>query len=150
MLKHSGEVNCVTFIADDKHILSGSVDKNISEWPTSEDAGLSYNRLKDGLMKEQATHQAQAYSGFKVWPTAEKVLIIDIDFDANDHIAYANHAIVMARKSNWDQAFLDAFRSVSIQPSLVGHISKGIALCGKSRFWPQGYHLTHPCLQTEI
>jgi WD40 repeat protein len=57
IFKHSGEVNCVTFSADDKHILSGGVDEKISEWPTSEDATLSKDGPKDGLMKEEVTHQ---------------------------------------------------------------------------------------------
>ncbi|KAG2130190.1 WD40-repeat-containing domain protein [Suillus bovinus] len=63
VFKHSGEVNCVTFSADGKHVLSGGVDKKISEWPVSEDA-LPEDSSNDGLMKEQAT-QAQAYSDFK-------------------------------------------------------------------------------------
>jgi len=67
------------------------------------------------------------------WPTAEKVLNLDIDADAKDHTAYANRAFVMARKCNWGQALQDAIQSVSIQPSLAGHISKGIALCGKKQ-----------------
>ncbi|KAG2055872.1 WD40 repeat-like protein, partial [Suillus hirtellus] len=36
IFKHSGELNCVTFSVGDKHILSGGVDKKISEWPISE------------------------------------------------------------------------------------------------------------------
>ncbi|KAG2054938.1 WD40 repeat-like protein [Suillus hirtellus] len=146
IFKHSGEVNCVTFSADGKRILSGGADKKISEWPTSEDA-FPEDGSKDGLMKEQATHQAQAYSVNVLamnstvrnaciagdWPTAEKVLNLDIDADAKDHAAYANRAFVMARKCNWGQALQDAIQSVSIQPSLVGHISKGIALCGKKQ-----------------
>ncbi|KAG1862875.1 WD40-repeat-containing domain protein, partial [Suillus tomentosus] len=32
IFKHSGELNCVTFSVGDKHILSGGVDKKISEW----------------------------------------------------------------------------------------------------------------------
>jgi hypothetical protein len=103
---------------------------------------------KDGLMKEQATHKAQACSDFKILamksavrnaclvgdlPTAVKVLNIDIDASTNDHNAYANRAFVMARTCNWDQALFDAIQSVSIQPSFAGHISKGIALCGKKQ-----------------
>ncbi|KAG0693965.1 WD40-repeat-containing domain protein [Suillus ampliporus] len=64
VFKHSGEVNCVTFSADGRHILSGGVDKKISEWPASEDALLEVG-LKDGLMKMQVTRQAQAYSDCK-------------------------------------------------------------------------------------
>ncbi|KAG1793138.1 uncharacterized protein HD556DRAFT_522194 [Suillus plorans] len=37
----------------------------------------------------------------------------------------------MARKHNWDRALQDAINSISIQPSLIGYISDGIALCGK-------------------
>ncbi|KAG1801981.1 quinon protein alcohol dehydrogenase-like superfamily [Suillus subaureus] len=61
IFKHSGEVNCVTFSADGKHVLSGGVDKKISEWPISEDA-LPENDPKDGLMTEQATHQVSSFS----------------------------------------------------------------------------------------
>jgi WD40 repeat protein len=56
IFKHSGKVDCVTFSADDKHILSGGVDKKISEWPTSENT-LPEDGPNDGLMKEQVTHQ---------------------------------------------------------------------------------------------
>ncbi|KAG2055118.1 WD40 repeat-like protein [Suillus hirtellus] len=145
IFRHSGEVNCVTFSANGKHVLSGGVDKKISEWPTPEDA-LPEDGSKDGLMKEQATHQAQAYPDFKAGSNprllqrnvnmiyAGRCYELDnIDVDANDHIAYTNRAFVMARKCDWDQALQDAVRSVSIQPSLAGHISKGIALCGKKQ-----------------
>ncbi|KAG1896599.1 uncharacterized protein F5891DRAFT_589210 [Suillus fuscotomentosus] len=37
----------------------------------------------------------------------------------------------MARKHDWDHALDDAIDSINIRPSLVGFISKGIALCGK-------------------
>ncbi|KAG2335859.1 hypothetical protein BDR05DRAFT_205929, partial [Suillus weaverae] len=37
----------------------------------------------------------------------------------------------MARKHDWDRALQDAIKSISIQPSSTGYISKGIALCGK-------------------
>jgi WD40 repeat protein len=54
--KHSGAVNCVTFSADGKHVLSGGVDQKISDWPTSEDT-FPEDGSKDGLMKEQTMHQ---------------------------------------------------------------------------------------------
>ncbi|KAG2066418.1 WD40 repeat-like protein [Suillus decipiens] len=133
IFKHSREVNCVTFSADDKHILSGGVDKKISEWSISKDAALPEDGLKDSLLKEQGTHQAIRNACIVGdWPAAEKVLNLDIETDAN-HTCYANRAFVMARKCDWDKALQDAIRSVSIQPSLVGHISKGIALCGKKQ-----------------
>jgi WD40 repeat protein len=61
IFKHPGEMNCVTFSADDKHIFSGGVDNKISEWPTSEDT-LPEDDSKDGLMKEQATHEVSLFS----------------------------------------------------------------------------------------
>jgi len=148
IFKHSGEVNCITFSADDKHIFSGGVDRKISEWPMCEDVLPEDGSQDSDLMKEQATHQAQAHSDFKVltmnstvrnacivgdFPTAERVLNLDIVAHPNDHTAYANRAFVMARKCDWDKALQDAIQSVSIQTSLVGHISKGIALCGKEQ-----------------
>ncbi|KAG2111431.1 hypothetical protein DEU56DRAFT_214588 [Suillus clintonianus] len=39
----------------------------------------------------------------------------------------------MARKKDWDRALEDAIKSISIQRSLIGYISKGIALCGQGR-----------------
>ncbi|KAG1897773.1 WD40-repeat-containing domain protein [Suillus fuscotomentosus] len=139
IFKHSGEVDCVTFSANGNHVLSGGVDKKISEWPTSEDA-LPEDGSKDGLMKEQAMHQVLAMNSTVRnaciagdWPTAERVLNTDIYTDVKNHIAYANRGFVMARKCDWDQALQDAIQSVSIQPSLAGHISEGIAFCGKKQ-----------------
>ncbi|KAG2130200.1 uncharacterized protein EDB93DRAFT_1180896, partial [Suillus bovinus] len=138
IFKHSGEVNCVTFSADGKHVLSGGVDKKVSEWPASEDA-LPEDSSKDGLMKDQATQVLIMNSTVRNaciardWPTAERALHLDIYTDVNDHNAYANRAFVMARKCKWNKALQDAIKSVSIQPSLAGHISKGIALCGKKQ-----------------
>ncbi|KAG2055130.1 WD40 repeat-like protein [Suillus hirtellus] len=130
IFKHSGEVNCVTFSADDKRIFSGGVDKKISEWPTSKYA-LPEDGSQDGLMKELGTYQAESYSKFKVvamnstvrnaciagdWSTAIKVLNLDIDSNANS-TAYANRAFVMARKCDWNQALQDAIRVRLIDPS---------------------------------
>ncbi|KIK37720.1 hypothetical protein CY34DRAFT_810102 [Suillus luteus UH-Slu-Lm8-n1] len=39
----------------------------------------------------------------------------------------------MAQKLDWDSALRDAIKSITIQPSLTGFISKGISLCGKKR-----------------
>jgi WD40 repeat protein len=61
IFKHSGEVNCVTFSADDKHILSGGMDKKISEWPTSGHA-FPEDGPNDGLTKAQVTHQVNLFS----------------------------------------------------------------------------------------
>jgi hypothetical protein len=50
-------------------------------------------------------------------PTAEKMLDLDIDADANDHATYANRAFVMARKCDWDKALQDAFQVRLTDPS---------------------------------
>jgi hypothetical protein len=84
--------------------------------------------------------------------TATKLLTQDIDADSNDYDSYANRSFVMARKADWDRALDDAqkvtvpprsfsyrltymaIQSISIQLSLMGCISKGIAHCGKRQF----------------
>ncbi|KAG2359671.1 hypothetical protein BDR07DRAFT_194888 [Suillus spraguei] len=63
--------------------------------------------------------------------TAEKLLTQEIEADARNHISYANRSLVMARKVDWDRALQNAVKSLSIQPSLIGYIAKGNALCGK-------------------
>ncbi|KAG2147811.1 WD40-repeat-containing domain protein [Suillus bovinus] len=80
--------------------------------------------------------------------TAEQLLTQEIDVDANSYTSYANRSFVMARKLDWDHdsskastlAFLIVSpltlivtQSVSIQLSLAGYVSKGIALCGKKQ-----------------
>ncbi|KAG1786940.1 uncharacterized protein HD556DRAFT_1006392 [Suillus plorans] len=67
----------------------------------------------------------------------EDILTHEIDFDEDDNRrdTYANRSIVRARKSEWDDALQDAVRSIAIQPSLLGYISKGIALCGNKQLW---------------
>lgn len=65
--------------------------------------------------------------------TAEQLLTQEIDIDANSHISYANRSFVMARKLDWDRALHDASKSIAIQPSFSGYISKGFALCGKQQ-----------------
>jgi hypothetical protein len=83
---------------------------------------------------------------------AEDLLTQEIHTDAN-HTSYAHRSFVMSRKHAWDLALEDAIKvsytdpthhdhltqcllsfmtqSISIQSSLIGYISKGIALCGK-------------------
>ncbi|KAG1794835.1 uncharacterized protein HD556DRAFT_1535997 [Suillus plorans] len=63
--------------------------------------------------------------------TAEGLLTQDINTSPNNHTSYAHRSFVMARKCDWDHALLDAIKSIRIRPSLMGYISKGIALCGK-------------------
>ncbi|KAJ8594800.1 hypothetical protein M405DRAFT_929909 [Rhizopogon salebrosus TDB-379] len=65
---------------------------------------------------------------------AEDLLTQEIDSDADNYNSYANRSFVMARKLDWDSALHDALKSVNIQPSLTGYLSKGIALCGQMKF----------------
>ncbi|KAG1774403.1 heterokaryon incompatibility protein-domain-containing protein [Suillus placidus] len=59
------------------------------------------------------------------------LLTQDIHTHASDYTLYAHRSFVLARKLDWDHALEDAIKSISIQPSLTGFISKGIALCGQ-------------------
>ncbi|KAG2741428.1 WD40 repeat-like protein [Suillus brevipes Sb2] len=113
IFKHSSEVFTVTFSVDGKHILSGGYDKKISEWEI-----LAITTARDAFITGD-------------FPTAEELLTQNIHTDANDYTSHAHRSFVMARKHNWDHALEDAINSISIQPSLTGYISKGIALCGK-------------------
>ncbi|KAG2155099.1 uncharacterized protein EDB93DRAFT_134976 [Suillus bovinus] len=67
-------------------------------------------------------------------PTADRLLTQDINADSTDYNSYANRSFVMARKADWDRALDDALKSISIQASLMGYISKGVAHCGKRQF----------------
>ncbi|KAG0699367.1 hypothetical protein DFH29DRAFT_1081318 [Suillus ampliporus] len=65
--------------------------------------------------------------------TAEEIFTREINADASNFNSYANRSLVMARKDDWDHALDDAIKSITIQPSLTGYISQGIALCGKDQ-----------------
>ncbi|KAG1771660.1 WD40-repeat-containing domain protein [Suillus placidus] len=67
--------------------------------------------------------------------TAEEVLTQQINADDNNYDLYANRSVVRARNAEWDNALQDAVKSIAIQPSLLGYISKGIALCGNDQLW---------------
>lgn len=56
--------------------------------------------------------------------SAEELVTQDIHTDANDHTSYTHSSLVMARKNHWE----DAIKSISVQPSLIGCVPKGIAL----------------------
>ncbi|KAG1855162.1 WD40-repeat-containing domain protein [Suillus subalutaceus] len=66
---------------------------------------------------------------------AEEILTQEIDTHGDNCDSHASRSVVMARNSDWDQALRDADNSIAIQPSLMGCISKGIALCGKGQLW---------------
>ncbi|KAG1813686.1 WD40-repeat-containing domain protein [Suillus subaureus] len=65
---------------------------------------------------------------------AEELLTQEIDAD-DDYESYANRSVVRARHAEWENALQDATKSIAIQPSLLGYISKGIALCGNGQLW---------------
>ncbi|KAG1800323.1 uncharacterized protein HD556DRAFT_1524880 [Suillus plorans] len=147
--QHTNEVFCVTFSADDKHILSGGRDKMMSKWavPLLEDSlgdQAPDDALREDAPKEQvadsisniltvnATTRDACISGDLL--TADRLLTRDIGAAGNDYNSYASRSFVKVRNSDWDRALDDALKSISIQPSLMGCISKGIALCGKQQF----------------
>jgi tetratricopeptide (TPR) repeat protein len=117
--KHSSSPECVTFSVDGKHILSGGEDKMISEWalPVPHPKILAIKAVRDACIDGDLS-------------TAEQLLTQDISIDAN-YTSYAYRSFVMSRKHKWSHALQDAIKSISIQTSLIGYISKGIALCGK-------------------
>ncbi|KAG2140532.1 uncharacterized protein EDB93DRAFT_1297267 [Suillus bovinus] len=122
--KHTNQVLCVTFSTDGKHILSGGKDKMMSKWKLP---------LPEDILEDQAeTVRDACITGDLI--AAERLLTQEIADTSNDHNSYANRSFVMARKADWDRALDDALKSISIQPSLVGCISKGIAHCGKQQF----------------
>ncbi|KIK41304.1 hypothetical protein CY34DRAFT_218665 [Suillus luteus UH-Slu-Lm8-n1] len=122
IFQHSSPLS-ISFSVDGRHILSGGGDNNlkISEWAVP----------KSFHSKILAITTARHACVMGDLSTAEELLAQDIHTDANDHTSYAHRSFVMARKHNWDHALEDAIKSISIQPSLTGYISKGIALCGK-------------------
>ncbi|KAG2345791.1 hypothetical protein BDR05DRAFT_960065 [Suillus weaverae] len=117
IFQHSSPLQSVTFSTDGKHILSGGQDNKTSEW-----AILTITRARDECITGDLS-------------TAEELLTQDIHTRANDYTSYAHRSFVLARKLDWDHALEDAIKSISIQPSLTGFISKGIALCGQGHVW---------------
>ncbi|KAG2335670.1 WD40 repeat-like protein [Suillus weaverae] len=113
IFRYSPWLQSVAFSTDGKHILSGGIDKRISEW-----AILTITRARDACIAGDLS-------------TAEQLLTQDIHTHASDYTLYAHRSFVLARKLDWDHALEDAIKSISIQPSLTGFISKGIALCGQ-------------------
>ncbi|KAG2367967.1 hypothetical protein BDR07DRAFT_1478558 [Suillus spraguei] len=115
IFNHSSSPQCITFSLDGNYILSGGGDETISEWAAM---GIHpkacFTRIAcidgDLSIAEELTH--------------------DINTDANNHTSYAHRSFVMSRQQDWDHALQDAINSINIQPSLIGYISKGIALCG--------------------
>ncbi|KAG1793101.1 uncharacterized protein HD556DRAFT_1527625 [Suillus plorans] len=123
IFKHPSVSTCVTFSVDGNHILSGDADNMISEWAVPQGIHpkiLAITTARDACIDGDLS-------------AAAELLAQNINTDPNNHTSYAHRSFVMARKHDWDHALHDAIKSISIQPSLTGYISKGIALCGKGR-----------------
>jgi WD40 repeat protein len=115
--KHSHTVCCVTFSTDGKHILSGGLDKKISQWavPSLDSKAC----LNSSLLAMQKPHLLQILDMDSITrnacitgdlDAAEELLTQRIEADKNDHNAYANRSFVRARKDNWDGALCDALK----------------------------------------
>ncbi|KAG2066809.1 WD40 repeat-like protein [Suillus decipiens] len=153
IFKHISFAYCVTFSTDGKHILSGGYDKMISKWavPSLEDImedQPSNDVPREDTPREQAADNTRQ-SDCEILAinttvrnacmagdlsSADRLLTKEINDDSNDYNSYANRSFIMARKTDWDRALDDALKGMSIQPSLMGCISKGIAHCGKRQF----------------
>ncbi|KAG2137114.1 uncharacterized protein EDB93DRAFT_1253728 [Suillus bovinus] len=149
IFKHSDNVYCVAFSIDGKHIISGSANKKVSQWAVPEIALLENSpqkRAVGAMLLLEAPSEQSSNNILALGPTvrdacisgdlatAEEFLTQEIKTDGNNYNSYANRSFLMARKLHWDSAIHDALKSISIQPSLTGHISKGIAFCGMMNF----------------
>ncbi|KAG1731856.1 WD40-repeat-containing domain protein [Suillus paluster] len=130
IFKHSNGPSCVTFSMDGKHILSGGQDKVISEWEAPKDTWSEEALALKILAITMTVHKACITGDLAV---AEKILMQEINTDANNNTSYANRSLIMARKLDWDRALQDAIKSLSIRPSLTGYLAKGVALCRKQQ-----------------
>jgi len=76
------------------------------------------------------------------WPIVEKVLNLDIDANAHDHIAYANRAFVMARKCHWNHALHDAVQVRYIALLTIANVD-GDIVCQTSALLGRPYLQGH-------
>ncbi|KAG2363571.1 hypothetical protein BDR07DRAFT_1403970 [Suillus spraguei] len=139
-------VYCITFSMDGKHILSGGYNKMISKWAVPSSGYILRDQPSGDVLRGDTSREQVADNILAIdisarnacitgdLSTAGRLLTKEINDDNNDYISYANRSFVMARKADWDHALDDALKAMSIQPSLMGCISKGIALCGKRQF----------------
>ncbi|KAG2051196.1 WD40 repeat-like protein [Suillus hirtellus] len=118
IFQHSSATKYVAFSVDGRHILSGDDDNLTSEWAVQHSKILDITTARDACLTGDLS-------------IAEELLTQEIHANADDFTSYAHRSFVMARKHNLDHALEDAIKSINIKPSLIGFISKGIALCGK-------------------
>ncbi|KAG1728721.1 WD40-repeat-containing domain protein [Suillus paluster] len=127
VFKHSA--SCTTFSVDGKYIFSGGGDNKISQWAVPKDA-LPEDISESKILAIKPTARNACIMGDL--HIAEELFTQEINADAaNNYTSYANRSFIMARKLEWDHALQDAVESIRIQPTLIGFIAKGIALCGK-------------------
>ncbi|KAG2346437.1 hypothetical protein BDR05DRAFT_945992 [Suillus weaverae] len=98
-----------------------------------ERSGIDNERSLFDILAIQATLRNGSITN--ILHTAEELLTQEIDADDNDYNSYANRSVVRARHAEWENALQDAVKSIAIQPSLLGYVSKGIALCGDGQLW---------------
>ncbi|KAG2137113.1 uncharacterized protein EDB93DRAFT_1253727 [Suillus bovinus] len=124
IFKHSNGVYSDTYSTYGKHIpAAGKVRKSL-DWSVLEDSLVNSKILTMNMAIRNACVTGDLH-------IAEALLTRQIYADHNDYNAYANRSFVRARQADWDRALDDALKSISLQHSLTGWISKGIALCGK-------------------
>lgn len=138
IFQHPHLTDYITFSIDDRHTLCSDIDTTISERAAPKDAlpEEALNTLESmvqgsGLRILAIDTPARNACIVGDLSTAEKILTEEINANASKYTSYANRSLVMARRHHWDHALQDAIKSISIQPSLTGCISKGIALGGK-------------------
>ncbi|KAG1800188.1 uncharacterized protein HD556DRAFT_1439046 [Suillus plorans] len=109
----------------------GSPSNHSSE--IDEDSDIDDVHSLFDILTIQATLCDASITG--ILDTAEELLTQEIDADDNNYESYANRSVVRARRAEWKYALQDAVKSIAIQPSLLGYISKAIALCGNGQLW---------------
>ncbi|KIK46471.1 hypothetical protein CY34DRAFT_800323 [Suillus luteus UH-Slu-Lm8-n1] len=159
-LLHTTGVCCVAISPDGELLVSGDVQGKVRLWsikdileqhptedhnnseltdnhvsfnnhPSESDEASGNHSLFDILAINTTVRDASTIEGLHI---AEELLTREIHADGNSHDIYANRSLVRTRLSKWDDALQDAAKSIAIQPSLLGYISKGIALCKNDQF----------------
>ncbi|KAG2038865.1 WD40-repeat-containing domain protein [Suillus americanus] len=113
-------------------------DRKISQWVLPS-AGLmsTKTQVKVSVSQKSYIHiltmDETAYTvcttGGKL-STALDIFTRQIKADSNNYVCFGHRSIVYSRIRDWECALKDAVQSISIQKSLIGYMSKGIAHYG--------------------